>query len=83
MLQWRSLAPLIVCGRNSLQVFCVGIVLSFCAHAVIELSLDALVVQISVGAAGILLMTAVAYCWTWSKARDRLIASPVRIGELA
>jgi hypothetical protein len=47
MLQWRSLAPLIVCGRNSLQVFCIGIVLSFCAHAAIELSLNALVVQIS------------------------------------
>src|SRR5882757_2633967 len=59
MLQWRSLAPLIVCGRNSLQVFCIGIVLSFCAHAAIELSLNALVVQISVGLAGILLMTAV------------------------
>ena len=83
MLQWRSLAPLIVCGRNSLQVFCIGIVLSFCAHAAIELSLNALVVQISVGAAGILLMTAVAYCRTWSKARDRVFPSPVRIGELA
>src|SRR5712672_1681664 len=83
MLQWRSLAPLIVCGRNSLQVFCIGIVLSFCAHAAIKLSLNALVVQISVGAAGILLMTAVAYCRTWSKARDRVFASPVRIGELA
>jgi hypothetical protein len=83
MLQWRSLAPLIVCGRNSLQVFCFGIVLSFCAHAAIELSLDALVVQISAGAAGILLMTAVAYGRTWSKARDRVVASPVRIGELA
>ncbi len=83
MLQWRSLAPLIVCGRNSLQVFCIGIVLSFCAHAAIELSLNALVVQIGVGAAGILLMTAVAYGRTWSKARDRVFASPVRIGELA
>ena len=83
MLQWRSLAPLIVCGRNSLQVFCIGIVLSFCAHAAIELSLNALVVQISVGAAGILLMTAVAYCRTWSKARDRVFASSARIGELA
>jgi hypothetical protein len=83
MLKWRSLAPLIVCGRNSLQVFCIGIVLSFCAHAAIELSLDALVVQIGVGAAGILLMTAVAYGRTWSKARDRVFASPVRIGELA
>jgi hypothetical protein len=69
ILQWRPLAPLIVCGRNSLQVFCVGIVLSFCAHAAIERSLNALVVQISVGAAGMLLMTAFAYCRTWSKAR--------------
>jgi hypothetical protein len=83
MLQWRPLAPLIVCGRNSLQVFCVGIVLSFCAHAAIELSLNALVVQISVGAAGMLLMTAVAYCRTWSKARDRVFTSPVRLGEPA
>ena len=83
MLQWRPLAPLIVCGRNSLQVFCIGIVLSFCAHAAIELSLNALVVQVSVGAAGMLLMTAVAYCRTWFKARDRVFASPVRLGELA
>jgi hypothetical protein len=35
------------------------------------------------GAAGILLMTAVAYCRTWSKARDRVFASSARIGELA
>jgi len=58
-------------------------VLSFCAHAAIELSLNALVVQVSVGAAGMLLMTAVAYCRTWFKARDRVFASPVRLGELA
>lgn len=83
MLQWRTLAPLIMCGRNSLQVFCIGIMLSFCAHAVIELSLDALTVQICVGVAGILLMTAVAYCRTWSKARDRVFASPIRIVEPA
>jgi hypothetical protein len=28
----------IKCGQNSLQVFCTGIVLSFCAHTAIELS---------------------------------------------
>jgi len=83
MLQWRALAPLIVCGRNSLQVFCIGIVLSFCAHAAIELSLNALAVQIIVGAAGILLMTAIAYCRTGSKARLHVFASSARIGELA
>ena len=83
ILQWRALAPLIQCGRKSLQVFCTGIVLSFCAHAAIELSLNALWIQIVVGAIGISLMTAVAYCGTRSKGRDRPLASPVRIGELA
>ena len=65
ILQWRSLVPLIQCGRNSLPVFCLGIVLSFCAHAAIELSLNSLWVQIFVGAIGILLMTASAYYLTW------------------
>jgi hypothetical protein len=40
ILPWRTLAPLIKCGQNSLPVFCIGIVLSFCAHAAIELSLN-------------------------------------------
>jgi hypothetical protein len=83
ILQWRLLAPLIRCGQNSLQVFCVGIVLSFCAHVAIELSLNSLWVQILVGATGIALMTAVAYYWTWSGRRDRVRPSPVRIGQLA
>ena len=83
ILQWRALAPLIRCGQHSLQVFCTGIVLSFCAHAVIELSLNSFWVQIAVGATGISLTTAVAYCRTWSKQRDRVLPSPAQIGELA
>ncbi len=71
VLQWRSLAPLIQCGRNSLPVFCLGIVLSFCAHAAIETSLNSLWVQIFVGATGLLFMTATAYYWTWYKRQDR------------
>jgi len=83
ILQWRALAPLIRCGQHSLQVFCTGIVLSFCAHAAIELSLNSLWIQIVVGATGISLMTVVAYCRTWSKQRDRVLPSPAQIGELA
>jgi hypothetical protein len=83
ILHWRALAPLIQCGRKSLLVFCTGIVLSFCAHAAIELGLNALWIQIAVGVIGISLMTAVAYCWTRSKERDRALSSPVRVGELA
>ncbi len=73
ILQWRSLAPLIRCGQHSLPVFCLGIVLSFCAHAAIELSLNSLWVQIFVGAIGILLMTASAYYLTWSRQQDRAV----------
>src|SRR5882724_856476 len=75
ILQWRALAPLIRCGQHSLQVFCTGIVLSFCAHAAIELSLNSLWIQIVVGATGISLMTVVAYGRTWSKQRDRVLSS--------
>lgn len=73
ILQWRSLVPLIQCGRNSLPVFCLGIVLSFCAHAAIELSLNSLWVQIFVGVVGILLMTASAYYLTWFRQQDRAV----------
>ena len=76
ILQWRSLAPLIKCGRNSLQVFCTGIVLSFCAHAAIELSLNSLWVQIFVGTAGILFLTASAAILTWSRQQDRVVLFP-------
>jgi hypothetical protein len=74
-LQWRSLAPLIKCGQKSLQVFCIGVVLSFCAHAAIELSLNSLWVQILVAATGVSLMTAGAYYWTSSKQRGRMLLS--------
>jgi len=76
MLKWRSLAPLIKCGQNSLPVFCAGIVLSFCAHAAIEASLNSLWVQIFVGSLGVLLMTAVAYYGTWPKRRYPILPSP-------
>jgi hypothetical protein len=71
ILHWRLLTPAIKCGQKSLPVFCIGIVLSFCAHAAIEVSLNSLWVQIFVGTGGLLLMTAAAYCLTGSKRRDR------------
>ena len=73
ILQWRLSAPLIKCGQNSLEVFCIGIVLSFCAHAAIETSLDSLWVQIFVGTLGILFLTASAHYLTWYKRQDRVL----------
>ena len=75
ILQWRALTPLIKCGQNSLRVFCIGIVLSFCAHAAIETSLYSVWVQILVGAIGILFLTASAYYGTWPKRQARVVLS--------
>jgi hypothetical protein len=77
VLQWRLLTPLIKCGQNSLEVFCLGTVLAFCAHAAIETSLNSLLVQIFVGTIGILVLTASAYYWSWFKRQDRLLLSRV------
>jgi hypothetical protein len=83
ILRWHLLTPLIKCGQNSLKVFCIGIVLSFCAHAAIELSLNSLWVQVFAGTAGVLLMTIGAYYWTWSKQRGRMLLWPARQGDIA
>jgi hypothetical protein len=78
VLRWRALAPMIVCGKRSLPVFCSGVVLSFCAHALIELGSNALWVQLIVGLAGLALMTAVAYALAGT-----VKPLPMRIGGTA
>ena len=61
------LRPIIVCGKRSLEVFCVGVFLSFVGHFLIELVSDSIPFQILVSLAGIAVMTAVAYYRTWTK----------------
>jgi hypothetical protein len=61
ILRWRAFAPMIECGRRSMPVFCCGVVLSFCAHALIEMNSNALWAQIAAGLVGLSLMTAIAY----------------------
>ena len=78
-IDWRvlrspALAPLIKCGQQSLEVFCVGVFLSFVAHFVLDATVDALASQLLIGAAGLAIMTAVAYYRSWSKSVDRQTA---------
>jgi hypothetical protein len=61
---WR---PLVKCGQQSLEVFCVGIYLSFIATLVLEKTSDGLLAQLLVGAGGLAIMTTVAYYRSWSK----------------
>jgi hypothetical protein len=62
--------PLVKCGQHSLEVFCVGIYLSFIAAFILEATSDGIVAQFLVGAGGLSIMTAVAYYRSWSKRSD-------------
>jgi hypothetical protein len=61
---WR---PLIKCGQQSLEVFCVGIYLAFIAYFILETTSAGIFAELLVGAAGVSIMTAVAYYRSWSK----------------
>ena len=70
-LEWRGFDPLVVCGQQSLAVFCVGVFLSFVGHFELMMSSGSLFAQIFVSVAGIALMTVVAYYISWSKKQDK------------
>lgn len=74
-LKSRVLRPLVVCGQRSLEVFCVGLFLSFVGHFLLELISDSLLAQIIVSISGIALMTAVAYYRSWSRDLDKQTAA--------
>ncbi|MDB5616150.1 OpgC domain-containing protein [Tardiphaga sp.] len=75
-LQWKIFEPIIKCGQQSLAVFCVGVFLSFVGHFLLMVSSGSLLAQIFVSAAGIGLMTCVAYYISWSKKQDKPLPKP-------
>ena len=66
-LKLSILRPAIICGERSLEVFCVGIFLSFVGCFLIELVSDSVAFQLVVSLSGIGLMTAAAYYRAWIK----------------
>lgn len=74
-LRWPIFRPLIKCGQQSLEVFCVGVFLSFIAHVVLETVSDGYVLQLLVGVSGLAIMTGVAYYRSWSKGVDKPVAA--------
>ena len=70
-LEWKIMEPMIKCGQQSLEVFCVGVFLSFVAHFLLTLSTGSLLVQVVVSVGGIALLTLVAYYRSWSKKQDK------------
>lgn len=70
-LKSQALQPVIKCGKEWLPVFCAGVFLSFAAHLVLITGPNLLAMHVLVSAAGISIMTAVAYYASWSKRQDR------------
>jgi hypothetical protein len=70
-LRRQALQPVIKCGEEWLPVFCAGVFLSFAAHLVLITGPNLLAMHVLVSAAGISIMTAVAYYASWSKQQDR------------
>jgi hypothetical protein len=70
-LEWPVFRPMIKCGQQSLEVFCTGVFLAVIAHVILVLVSGSIWMQILVSAAGIALMTVLAYYRSWSKKVDK------------
>jgi hypothetical protein len=82
-LEWRVFDPVVVCGQQSLAVFCVGVFLSFVGHFQLMMSSGSLLAQIFVSVTGIALMTMVAYYISWSKKQDKPLPKPPAAAQAA
>jgi hypothetical protein len=61
----RAAWPFVVCGRNSLHIFCLGILLSVIGHLVLNEFFGGIFMQLLVSAAGIAIMIAIAFLMEW------------------
>jgi len=63
--------PLVLCGRNSLEIFCLGILLTALAHFVLAEYDSAVTMQLAVNAVGIAVMFLTAKMIDWYRVVDR------------
>jgi hypothetical protein len=78
-LNWPAFRPIIICGQQSLAVFCAGVFLSFAGHFALVTSSGSLIEQTLVSISGIVIMTIVASYVSWSKRQDHPVSG--RIGQ--
>jgi hypothetical protein len=67
---WKILRPVLSCGEQWLAAFCAGVFLSFAGHLLLITGPNSLAMQVLVSAAGLSIMTGVAYYVSWSKRQD-------------
>lgn len=68
--------PVLLCGQNSLEIFCLSVFLSFSAHFVITEISARLPVHVLVSLAGICLMVGVAALMSWYKNMNKRGGKP-------
>ena len=83
--QWPVLKPIILCGQHSLEIFCLGIFLSFAGHFVIAEISGGIAMQLLITVSGLAIMSGTAWLLTWYKALDRdpALARPALGGDIA
>jgi hypothetical protein len=74
---------IIRCGQHSLQIFCLGILLSVLGYIVLTSVRGDIPMQLAIDFGGILLMVAVAALLTWSKASGRQSAAAVAASTIS
>jgi hypothetical protein len=70
-LRRRAAGLVAVCGRHSLQIFCLGILLSVLAHLILSEAGRSLALVIAVNLGGIAVMIGTALVLEWYKANER------------
>lgn len=84
LLSGRLARPFILCGRHSLYVFCLGILLSVIGHFIINENYGGAGLQLAVSFGGGAIMTGVAALMEWfaimSKPTSRRVEAPSRSG---
>ena len=75
-LEWRVFKPAILCGQQSLEIFCVGVFLSFAGHFVLVEVSDTIWMQIAVSVVGVTLLTLLAWYRSWWKKLDKAPRRP-------
>ena len=85
-LESRAARPLVTAGQQSLEIFCLGILLSALAHILITELGYSLALRLAVNALGIVIMLIAARAMDWYKALDRMPtrrAPAAPVGEAA
>ena len=70
-LRTRVAWPVVICGQHSLEIFCLGVFLSFAGHFVFTEVSNRVVTHVIVSIAGIAIMVGFAALLSWYKAVER------------